>query len=63
MLHTKFRENRTTGSGKEDFCRVFIIYGRGGHLGQVTSIMLSDFYFLVPESLHTKFGSERPSSF
>ena len=30
------------------------IYGRGGHLGHVTSIMSSDFHFLVPESLHTK---------
>ena len=25
---------------------------RGGHLGQVTSIMSSDFHFLVPESFH-----------
>ena len=25
------------------------IYGRGGHLGHVTSIMLINFYFLVPE--------------
>ena len=28
----------------------FTIYGHGGHLGHVTSIMLSDFYFLVPQS-------------
>ena len=32
MLHTKFCENRPAGSGKEDFRRVFTIYGRGGHL-------------------------------
>ena len=85
MLHTKFRGNLSTGSG-EDFCRVFTIYGRGGHLGHVvvvvlrfyisptakvirrrdlgskshpkdclghvTSIMSSDFHFLVPESFH-----------
>ena len=38
------------------------IYGRGGHLGHVTSIMSSDFNFLVPESFHTKFGSDRHSS-
>ena len=25
--------------------------------------MSSDFYFVVPESFHKKFGSERPSSF
>ena len=28
MLHTKFHENLTAGSG-EDFLRVFTIYGRG----------------------------------
>ena len=26
--------------------------GRGGHFGHVTSIMSSDFRFLVPESFH-----------
>ena len=35
MLHTKFRGNRLTGSGEEEFLRVFTIYGRGGHLGHV----------------------------
>ena len=34
------------------------VYGHGGHLGHVTSIMSSDFYFLVPESFHKKFGSD-----
>ena len=45
MLHTKFRGNQPAGSG-EDFLRVFTIYGRGGHLSHVTSIMSSDFHFL-----------------
>ena len=36
------------------FKRFFTIYGHGGHLGHVTSIMSSDFYFLVPESFHKK---------
>ena len=36
------------------FCRVFTLYGHGGHLGHVTSIMSSDFHFLLPESFHTK---------
>ena len=62
MLHTKFRGNRPSGS-EEDFLRVFTIYGRGGHLGHVTSIMSSDFHFLVPESFHKKFGSDWHSSF
>ena len=42
---------------------VFTIYWRGGNLGHLTSIMSSDFHFLVPKSFHTKFGSDRYSSF
>ena len=61
MLHTKFRGNRPAGSG-EDLLRVLTIYGRGGHLGHVTSIMSSDFHLHVPESFH-KNGSYQHSSF
>ena len=50
MLHTKFRGNRPAGSTEEDFRRIFTIYGRVGHLGHVTSIMLSDFHFLLPRA-------------
>ena len=60
MLHTKFRGNQPAGSVEK---RVFTIYGHGGHLGHVTSIMSSDFHFLVLESSHTKFGSDQHSSF
>ena len=49
MLHTKLHVNRPAGSG-EDVFRFFTIYGRGGHLGHVTSIMSSDYHFLVPEN-------------
>ena len=42
---------------KKIFKRVCTIYGHGGHLDHVTSIMSSDFHFLVLESFHTKFGS------
>ena len=62
MLHTKFCGKRPAGSG-EDFEGFFTIYRRGSHLGHVTSIMSSDFHFLVPESFHTKFGSDRQSGF
>ena len=62
MLNTKFRGNRPAGSG-EDFRRVFTIYEHDGHLGHVTSIVSSDFQFFVPEKVHTKFGSDRQSSF
>ena len=63
MLHTKVRGNRPDGSGEEDFLSVFTIYGRGGQLGHVNSIMSSEFHCLVPESFHTKLGSVRHSSF
>ena len=63
MLHAKFQGNQPAGSGEKDFWRVFTIYGHGGHLGHMTSIMSSDFHFLVLESFHTKFGSDRHSSF
>ena len=36
MLHVKFQDNRTSGSGEEDFFNVYTIYGHGGHLGHVT---------------------------
>ena len=45
MLHTKFHGNQPASSG-EDFFKVFTIYGHGGHLGNVTSIMLTNFVFL-----------------
>ena len=44
MLHTKFRVNRPAGCAEEDFLRVFTMYGHGGHLGHVTSIMLINFH-------------------
>ena len=48
---------------KKIFEGFFTMYDHGGHLGHVTSIMSSDFHFLVPESFHKKFGSDRHSSF
>ena len=39
------------------------MYGCGSHLGHVTSIVFINFHFLVPESLHNKFGSLRPIGF
>ena len=38
MLYTKFHGNRPTGSGEEDFGRVFTINGHGCHLSHVTKI-------------------------
>ena len=33
MLHSKFQGHWSTGSGEEDFFKVFTIYGHGGHVG------------------------------
>ena len=63
MLHTKFRGNRPAGSGEEDFYIVFTICGHCDHLGHGTSIMLSDFHFLVPESFYKKKCSDWQSRF
>ena len=38
VLHTKFRVKRPTGSGEDDFERVFTIGGHGGQLGHVTKL-------------------------
>ena len=59
MLHTKFRGNRPTCFGEKDFLRVLT----NKSLESWTSIMSSDFHFLVPESFYTKFGSDRHSCF
>ena len=62
MLHTKLNGNQPAGSREEDFRMDFTIYRRGGLLGHVISIMSSDFHLLV-SGFHTKFGSDRHSSF
>ena len=36
MPHAKFQYHRTSGSGEEDFLKVFIIFRGGGHLVCVT---------------------------
>ena len=59
MLHTKFCGNRFRRRFLKGF---YHIWEHDGHLGHETSIMLINFHFLVPESFHTKFGSEWHSS-
>ena len=63
MLHTKFRGNRSTGSGEEDFLMVCTIYGRGGHLGHVTQMPRTNFRSPYHRRLHIKFGFDWPSAF
>ena len=55
MLHTKFRGNWSTGSGKEDFECFFTIYGRGGHLGHVTQMPRINFRSPLPKEAPHKY--------
>ena len=63
MLNAKFQDPRPLGSGEEDFLKVFIIYGFGGHLGHVTWIIYLYFHSPFILMLHIKFGFDWPSSF
>ena len=63
MLHVKFPDHRTSGSGEEDLFKVFIIYGHGGHLGYVTLTIYIYFGSPFPRMLNIKFGFDWPSGF
>ena len=56
MLHTKFHGNRPPVLEKKISEVFFTIYAHGCHLGHLTSILLTNFHFLVPEIFHTQFG-------
>ena len=62
MLHAKFHDHRTSGSG-EDFKMFFTIYVHGGHLGHVTLTFFISFRSSFPRRLHIKFGFDWPSGF
>ena len=63
MLHKKSQGHRPSGSGEEDFLRVFTIYGRGGHLGHVTKNVRTNFRSPILRSLHMKYEFNWPCSF
>ena len=46
MIYAKIQPQGIFGSGKEDFLKVFTIYGHGGHLGQWTATILAIFHFI-----------------
>ena len=54
MLHTKFHGNQP----EKKIFKGFLPYMGMAAILVMCSIMSSDFYFLVPESFHTKFGSD-----
>ena len=51
-LHTKFPGNRLIGSREDFFLNVFTIYGRGGHVEQVTKAI---FTFLFLKALEAEY--------
>ena len=62
MLHAKFQDHRTYGSGEEDF-KGFTIYGHGGHHGYVTWPIYIKFGSPFPRLLHIEIGFDWPSGF
>ena len=46
MIHTKFLGNQPKGSRERYFQKVLNIYGHGGHLGHLTSIISTNFIFI-----------------
>ena len=63
VIHTKSQGHWPFGSVEEDFWRVFIIYGRFGHLGHVTQTPRTNFRSPIPLRLHMKVGFDRSSGF
>ena len=62
MLHTKFRGNQPAGSGEDDFEGFYHIWALRPSWSCDQHHVIN-FHFLVPESSHIKFGSDRHSSF
>ena len=63
MLQTESQGHRPSGSGEENFKKVFTIYGHGDYPGHVTRTICSNFGFRVLSSLHMKFEFNWPSGF
>ena len=63
MLYAKFQNNRSSGSGEEDFLRFFAIYSHGGHLGHVTLTIYINFHSPFQRILSKTFGFDWPNGF
>ena len=63
MLHARFQNRRPSGSGEEDFLKIFAIYSHGGYLGPVTMTIYINFHFPTPGILHIKFGFDWSSGY
>ena len=65
MLHAKFQDHRTSGSGEEDFLRFLPYMGMAAilQIGHVTWTINTNFRSPSPRRLHIKFGFDWPSAF
>ena len=54
ILHAKFQNHWPSGSGVEDFLKVFVIYSHGGHIGLVTLTIYINFRSPFLRMLHMK---------
>ena len=61
MLHIKFQGHRFISSGKEDFFKVFTIYGQCGHYSHVTQLICINFHSHSHLSFHMSLVSNRPT--
>ena len=59
MQHSRFQDHRTSGSGEEDFLKLFTIYGHGGHI--LTLTIYVNVCSPFPRRLHIKFYFDWPS--
>ena len=62
MLHAKFQDHRTSGSG-EEYLKVFTINGHDGHLGHATCTIYIKFLSHFTGRIHMKFGIDWPIGF
>ena len=63
MLHAKFQDHRTLGSGEEYLLSFFTLFGRGGHFGNVNWTIYINFRSPFPGMLHKKFDYKWQSGF
>ena len=62
MLHAKFQDHRTSGSGEEDFLRFYHIWAWRQSWSCDLTIYIN-FRSPFPRRLHIKFGFDWPSGF
>ena len=63
MLHAKCQDHRISGSGEEDFLKVFTIYEHDGKIGHETYTIYINFLSHFPRRIHMKFGIDWPLGF